>query len=200
MTTNAQLEASTAAFAQTIENEVSNADIAKAKSSMATHLGIVRMKISGLASIREDLQKAIDGANPNKEAVAYFSQEIADGRRELLVAKTKYQMSVIRYLSAGEKTEEANTPYFKAVPAAQTELLAKVTTEEKASSNAICAGLQPAENNQPANNPSTEKLKVEKELKPDHRLDENDTLDTYTIWFAKFKTYFELSNFKLASP
>ena len=76
-----------------------------------------------------------------------------------------------------------------------------VLKELKLSSDAICSGMPSNDTSQTnAQSTSTKTIKVEKELKPDDKLEESDTLDTYNSWIAQFKTYFELSNFKLASP
>ena len=89
MATTPALEASLAAFVQTIEDETTEVDIAKTKNSMNGYKGIVKIKISDLVTLRENLRDALAADPPNPEAVARFSQDLVDGRKELLVAKTK---------------------------------------------------------------------------------------------------------------
>ena len=46
----------------------------------------------------------------------------------------------------------------------------------------------------------TRVIKVEKELKPDHKLAEGDSVETFQRWLSEFRQYFLLSNFNEAPP
>ena len=166
---------------------------------MSTHKGIVNTKMRAMENQRKILTSAIAGKNQNRAALKAFCKKLLKGLDARMVAAQKYQLSVERYLMAGENTEESEDDFYKTTIENRNQLMDAVLNEQTLASNAICSGL-PSDDSSQTNAQSSKTIKVEKELKPDHRLEESDSLDTYNSWIAQFKTYFDLSNFKLATP
>ena len=186
MSSEEALEASLAATAQQMKRVATVADIARTKRSMSTHKGIVNMKLQDVENLRKILTSAVAAKDQNKAAIQAFCDKLLAGLDALMAASQKYQLSVERYIMAGKNTEEADDEFYQNTPATKIQVVESVLNEQTLASNAICRGM-PSNDSSQTNAQSSKTVKVEKELKPDQRLEESDSLDTYRSWIAQLR-------------
>ena len=191
---------SVSAMAAEVEEQATAEQVERAKRSMSSFKGMVNTKLKLVQGHREVLVEAAGKDDPNDKAIAAIAKDLQSGLQSLLDIVQRYQVSQDKYLIMGKDTEEANKSFFQELDKAPFTLINQVMAEQKLSTEEICR-VSPRDGPTPqASGQATKVVKVEKELKPDHKLDEGDTLDAYTTWIAQFKTYFSLSNFSLATP
>ena len=180
MATTGDLWDSASGMAHALEIEATMEDVAKAKRSLAGFKGALTTKKKLVEGHRQALESAIAAEDQNDGALLALSNILQDSLVIMLDQADKYQKSVDRYLILAESTDEANSEYFKKLDKERYDELDAVQAEYKKSAAVICQG-RPESSPAAATastNPTQKVVKPEKELKPDHKLAEGDSMET----------------------
>ena len=189
---------SASAAAELVVSEETTAAVERARRSVSALMGHTNSKFSLVEGHWKALSDAVGDADPNPSAVHTQSVFLQKGLESLLAQLERYQVGVDNYVSLSEGTNEPLQTRFNNTKTARDELVQKVLKLQKDAVATMCQG--PQVTISASSQASLKAVKPEKELKPDHRLEEGDSLDTFNTWFTQFRTYFNRSHFDQATP
>ena len=188
-----------------LEQQEATAESAQAaRRSLASYKGHVTLKRRLVKSNVDDINEASKADPVNMAVMRDLAENLNRSINEMITAVERYQLAINRYIALGAGNSEAEDPFYKKLEADPTEFLEEVIAESHKAKKVISANKPPppaqTSTSTGANSSPVKVIKVEKELKPDHKLAEGDSIEIFQRWFSEFRQYFILSNFHEASP
>ena len=141
---------------------------------MSTFKGHLSAKMNQVKLLVQELDKAVANKPRNDLAANRLSLRLQDDLDILLKADMKHQLSVDAYQKAGEGNAEAEQEFYRNLPDDREAIGKQVEELYSLASRSICKCPAPPTQGVPA--ASSPVVKPEKELKPDNRLEEGDSI------------------------
>lgn len=198
------VELAASAAAQAAAASTTEEAIRQSRDSIRAYKGHITSKRKAVEEGRKVLSSSLQAGTPNPGIVNWQCTNLQKGLNDLMGVWDRYQSKVSEYMSLSEGTDEVNQDRYKnlidsdktltdEIYKIQAETVQVLCTNPTSPAQAAAGGSAPAQAPAP-------KPKPEKELKPDTKLQEDDSLDTYMYWVTQFRTYFSHSHFEQASP